>query len=68
MVPNLGDASPWGDLGGLKLVIFWVLLYQWVDAVGLRGYTETKRLGTPDLEGIVQSSEFFNFISMLYNW
>jgi hypothetical protein len=40
-VPNLGDASPWGDLGGLKLVIFWVLLYQWGDAVGLRGDAET---------------------------
>jgi len=49
-VPNLGDASPWGDLRGLKSVIFWVLLYQWGHANGLREDTETKRLGTPDLD------------------
>ena len=52
MVPNLGDASPWGDLGGLKLVIFWVLLYQWGDAVGLRGDAETKRLTMNKSESI----------------
>jgi hypothetical protein len=28
-------------------VIFWVLLYQWGDAIGLRGDAETKRLGIP---------------------
>jgi hypothetical protein len=30
-------------------VIFWVLLYQWGDAIGLRGDTETIRLRTPGL-------------------
>jgi hypothetical protein len=48
-VPNLGDASPWGDLRGLKPVIIWLLLHQWGDAIGLRGDAETKRLGTPAL-------------------
>jgi hypothetical protein len=48
-VPNLGDASPRGDLRGLKPVIIWLLLYQWGDAIGLRGDAETKRLGTPVL-------------------
>jgi hypothetical protein len=49
-VPNLGDAYPWGDLRGVKSVIFWVLLYQWGDANGLGGDAETKRLGTPALK------------------
>ncbi len=42
-VPNLGDASPWGDMSDLKSVISWVHLYQWGDA-------DTKRLGTPVLD------------------
>ncbi len=39
-VPNLGDASPWGDARGLKLVINWVHLWGG-DATDIRG--------TPDL-------------------
>jgi hypothetical protein len=48
-VPNLGDASPWGDARGLKSVISWVHLYQWGDAIDVRGDADTKRLGTPGL-------------------
>jgi hypothetical protein len=44
-VPNLGDASPWGDARDLKSVMSWVHLYQWGDA-------DTKRLGTPGLNNI----------------
>jgi hypothetical protein len=43
-VPNLGDTR------GLKSVISWVHLYQWGDAIVVRGDTDTKRLGTPDLD------------------
>jgi hypothetical protein len=39
-------------LRGLKPVIFWILLYQWGEAIGLRGDAETKRLGTPGLGGV----------------
>jgi hypothetical protein len=49
-VPNLGDASPWGDARGLKSVICWVHLYQWGDATDVRGDADTKRLGTPVLK------------------
>jgi hypothetical protein len=49
-VPNLGDASPWGDARGLKSVISWVHLYQWGDAIDVRGDADTKRLGTPALD------------------
>jgi hypothetical protein len=48
-VPNLGDASPWGDARGLKSVICWVHLYQWGDTTDVRGDADTKRLGTPAL-------------------
>ncbi len=48
-VPNLGDASPWGDVRGLKVVLTWVHLYQWGDATDVRGDAVTKRLGTPGL-------------------
>jgi hypothetical protein len=44
-VPNLGDAR------GLKSVISWVHLYQWGDAIDVRGDADTKRLGTPALLG-----------------
>jgi hypothetical protein len=43
-VPNLGDAR------GLKSVISWVHLYQWGDAIDVKGDADTKRLGTPALE------------------
>jgi hypothetical protein len=36
-VPNLGDMSPWGEARSLKLVISWVHLYQWGDAIVARG-------------------------------
>jgi hypothetical protein len=36
-VPNLGDASPWGDARGLKVVFTWVHLYQWGDAIDVKG-------------------------------
>ena len=49
-VPNLGDASPWGDAIGLKSVISWVHLYQWGDAIDVRGDADIKRLGTPGLK------------------
>jgi hypothetical protein len=49
-VPNLGDASPWGDTRGLKSVIYWVHLYQWGDATDVKGDAATKRLGTPGLD------------------
>ncbi len=49
-VPNLGDASPWGDLSDLKSVITWVHLYQWGDATDVGGDADTKRLGTPELD------------------
>ncbi len=48
-VPNLGDASPWGDSRGTKAVITWVHLYQWGDANGVRGDGRAKRLETPAL-------------------
>ena len=48
-VPNLGDASHWWDARGLMSVISWVHLYQWGDAIDVRGDVDTKRLGTPDL-------------------
>jgi hypothetical protein len=48
-VPNLGDASPWGDARGLKVVFTWVHLYQWGDAIDVKGDADTKRLGTPDI-------------------
>jgi hypothetical protein len=28
-VPNLGDASPWGEAIGLEVMITWVQFYQW---------------------------------------
>jgi hypothetical protein len=51
-VPNLGDASPWGDARGLKLVFTWVYLHQWGDTidVGGGGDADTERLGTPELD------------------
>jgi hypothetical protein len=36
-VPNLGDASPWGDSGGIKVVVTYVHLYQWGNAIDKRG-------------------------------
>jgi hypothetical protein len=36
-VPNLGDASPWGDARDLKSVMSWVHLYQWMDATDVWG-------------------------------
>jgi len=38
-------------------MIFWVLLYQWGDAIGLRGDAERKRLGTPAVEGLKNLDE-----------
>ncbi len=38
-----------GDARGLISVISWVHLYQWGDAIDVRGDVDTKRLGTPDL-------------------
>jgi hypothetical protein len=49
-VPNLGDASPWGYARGSRSVISWVHLFQWGDAIDVRGDAEAKRLGNPDLE------------------
>jgi hypothetical protein len=49
-VPNLGDTSPWGDARGIKSVISLVHLYQWGDAIEVRGDAEVKRLGTPGLD------------------
>ena len=49
-VPNLGDASPWGDSRGLKLVFTWVHLYQWGDAIDVKADADTKRLGTPVID------------------
>jgi hypothetical protein len=46
-VPNLGDASPWGDLRGMKVVVTWVHLYQCGDAIDVRGDGRAKRLGFP---------------------
>ncbi len=48
-VPNLGDASHWGDAKGLISVISWEHLYQWGDAIDVRGDADTIRLGTPGL-------------------
>ncbi len=45
--PNLGDAR------GLNSVIFWVHLYQWGDAIDVRGDADTKRLRTPGLKSLV---------------
>ncbi len=42
-VPNLGYAR------GLKAVFTWVHLYQWGDAIDVKGDADTKRLGTPGL-------------------
>jgi hypothetical protein len=53
-VPNLGDASPWGDARGSRSVISWVHLYQWGDA-------EAKRLGT---SGIKEQAVFENTSSL----
>jgi len=33
-------------------VICWVHSYQWGDATDVRGYADTKRLGTPGLENV----------------
>jgi hypothetical protein len=43
--PTWGARPAGGDPRGLISVISWVHLYQWGDA-------DTKRLGTPGLEGI----------------
>ena len=48
-VPNLGDAFPWGDLRGIKVVVAWVHLYQWGDAIDVREDGRSKRLGTPGI-------------------
>ena len=48
-VPKLGDASHWGDAKGLISVISWEHLYQWGDAIDVRGDADTIRLGTPGL-------------------
>jgi hypothetical protein len=37
-VPNLGDASHWGDARSLISVISWVQLYQWGDADTKRNF------------------------------
>jgi hypothetical protein len=42
-VPNLGDVR------GLKVVFTWVHLYQWGDAIDVKGDADTKRLETPVL-------------------
>ncbi len=42
-VPNLGDAR------GLKVMFTWVHLYQWGDAIDVKGDADTKRLGTPGI-------------------
>jgi len=42
--PNLGDVR------GLKVVVTWVHLYQWGDAIDVKGDADAKRLGTPELE------------------
>jgi len=43
-VPNLWDVR------GLKVMFSWVHLYQWGDAIDVKGDADTKRLGTPVLE------------------
>jgi hypothetical protein len=57
-VPNLGDASPWGDASGSISMISWVHLYQWGDAIDVRGDAEAKRLGSPALRYVKQSDWF----------
>ena len=42
-----------GDARGLNSVIFWVHLYQWGDAIDVRGDADTKRLGTRGLKSLV---------------
>ncbi len=53
-----GDASPWGDARGLKVVFTWVHLYQWGDAIDVRGDADTKRLGTPAVDCFNQAQGF----------
>ncbi len=57
-VPNLGDASPWGDVRGSQVVVFWVQLDQWGDVIDVWGDGEAKRLGTPDL--VIKVKTCFN--------
>ncbi len=49
-VSNLGDTSPWRDARGLNSVIFWVHLYQWRDAIDVRGDADTKKVENPWLK------------------
>jgi hypothetical protein len=39
-----------GDLRGIKVVVTWIHLYQWGDAINARGDGGAKRLETPALQ------------------
>ena len=63
-VPNLGDASPWGDARGLKEMFTWVHLYQWGDAIDVKGDADTKRLGTPGLDAsLIKTVDYSRLIN-----
>jgi hypothetical protein len=64
-VPNLGDASPWGDVRGFKSVISWVYLYQRGNAIEVRGDAEAKRLETPaQMLSVISDFSIFIILSI----
>jgi hypothetical protein len=41
-VPNLGDASLWGEAIGIEVMITWVQLYRCRDSIYVKGKVEAR--------------------------